>query len=223
MKLHTTALIAVLAAMLLLTAACGGTASEPASETDDTGTTGGTGSVAVQEPWVRAAIITSGGEMDESEMSEDEMSDGDHAMGSGSNSAAYMTLVNESDTPDALIRASTDAAETVELHTVVMEDGVMMMRPVTQIDLPASGEAELRPGGFHVMLLGITDDLEEGETVDLTLTFENAGEMNISAPVRTGPAMDDMDDMGGDEGEMDDMDEMDNTDATTDTMDDMGE
>jgi hypothetical protein len=218
MKLHTTALIAVLAAMLLLTAACGGTASEPASETDDTGTTGGTGSVAVQEPWVRAAIITSGGEMDESEMSE-----GDHAMGSGSNSAAYMTLVNESDTPDALIRASTDAAETVELHTVVMEDGVMMMRPVSQIDLPASGEAELRPGGLHVMLLGITDDLEEGETVDLTLTFENAGEMNISAPVRTGPAMDDMDDMDGmDDGEGE-MDDMDNTDATTDTMDDMGE
>ncbi len=221
MKLHTTALTAVLAAMLLLTAACGGAATEPASETDDTGTTG---SVAVQEPWVRAAIMTSGGamaEMDESEMDESEMSDGDtHAMGSGSNSAAYMTLVNESDTPDALIRASTDAAETVELHTVIMEDGVMMMRPVTQIDLPASGEAELRPGGFHVMLLGITDDLEEGETVDLTLTFENAGEVNISAPVRTGPAMGDMDGMDGGEGEMDDMD---NTDATTDTMDDMDE
>jgi copper(I)-binding protein len=139
---------------------------------------------------------------------EGEMAEGEeHSMGSGSNSAAYMMLVNESDTPDALIRASTAAAETVELHTVVMEDGVMMMRPVTQIDVPASGETELRPGGFHVMLLGITDDLEEGETVDLTLTFENAGDVSISAPVQTGPTMDDMDDMDGGEGDMDNMEE----------------
>jgi hypothetical protein len=211
MKLIPTALIAGLAAVLLLTAACGGAtpeATDNTADTDTTDTTASTGSIDVQEPWVRAAVITSGGEMADGEMADGEMDHGDtHEMGSGSNSAAYMTLVNPGDTPDALIRASTDAAETVELHTVIMEDGVMMMRPVTQIDVPASGETELRPGGFHVMLLGITDDLEEGETVDLTLTFENAGDVSISAPVRTGPAMDDMD------GESD----MDDTDTMTDT------
>jgi periplasmic copper chaperone A len=111
-------------------------------------------------------------------------------MHGGSNSAAYMTLANSSDTPDALISASTDAAETVELHTVEQTpDGVMKMRPVEQIDVPAGGEQQLKPGGFHVMLLGITRDLNEGETVDLTLVFENAGELTLSLPVQMMPPM----------------------------------
>jgi hypothetical protein len=215
MQHHTKALIAGFGALLLLiSAACGGAATTPASEPADDAS--GTGAIAVQEPWVRAAVMTGGSEMAEGEMAEGEMAEGEMAegemaegemadMGSGSNSAAYMVLMNESDTADTLIRASTDIAETVELHTVIMEDGVMMMRPVTQIDVPASGETELRPGGLHVMLLGITQDLEEGDTVDLTLTFENAGDVSISAPVRTGPAMDGGEMDGGemDGGEMD--------------------
>jgi hypothetical protein len=143
-----------------------------------------------------------GGEMDGGEMDGGEMDGGEMDHGNGSNSAAYMVLQNMSDTPDALIAANTDVAETVELHTVVMEDNVMMMRPVEQIDIPASGETELRPGGFHVMLLGINQDLAEGETVDLTLTFENAGDISVTAPVRQSGSMD-MDGGEMDGGEMD--------------------
>jgi copper(I)-binding protein len=102
----------------------------------------------------------------------------------GSNSAAYMTLINSGDTPDALIAAETDVAETVELHTVEMENEVMKMRPVPQIDVPAQGEQMLKPGGFHIMLLGIQHDLKDGETVTLTLTFEKSGTMDVVAPVQ---------------------------------------
>lgn len=106
-----------------------------------------------------------------------------HMSAGGSNSAVYMHLANTSATADALIGASTDVAEVVELHTVINEQGVMKMRPVPQIDLPANGTQQLKPGGFHVMLLGITQDLKEGDTIDLTLTFEQAGDVTITAPV----------------------------------------
>lgn len=109
-----------------------------------------------------------------------------HVMG-GSTSAAYMTLRNSGDTSDALVAASTDAAETVELHTVIEEGGVMKMRPVPQIDIPAAGEQQLRPGGYHVMLIGITRDLNEGDTVHLTLTLEKGGALELAVPVRMMP------------------------------------
>lgn len=108
----------------------------------------------------------------------------DGHMMSGSNSAAYMTLRNNGSTPDALVAASTDAADLVELHTVIEENGVMKMRPVPQIAIPAAGEQQLRPGGYHVMLIGITRDLEEGDTIDLTLTLEHAGPIELSVPVQ---------------------------------------
>jgi hypothetical protein len=214
---HTRLVCGLAALALIFLAACG---TQPTSESENPEATGEAG-INVNDPWVRAAVMTAdtsetmdGGEMDSSDGETGDSMDGmDH--GSGSNSAAYMVLQNESDTPDALIAANTDVAETVELHTVVMEDNVMMMRPVEQIDIPASGETELRPGGFHVMLLGINQDLAEGDTVDLTLTFENAGDITVTAPVRQSGSMD-MEDMDGDEmdgGEMDggemDGDEMD--------------
>lgn len=103
--------------------------------------------------------------------------------GGGSNSAAYMMVSNAGDTDDAIIKASTDVAETVELHTVINDNGVMKMRPVEKITIPANGEQRLKPGGFHVMLLGITQDLNAGDSVTLTLTLEQAGDMTITAPV----------------------------------------
>ncbi len=113
----------------------------------------------------------------------DDMGDMGHGSG-GANSAAYMTLINETDTPDAIIRADTDVAETVELHTVEQTDeGIMKMRPVEQIDIPANGEQNLKPGGFHIMILGLKHDLNEGDTVTLTLTLEQAGEIQVTAPV----------------------------------------
>jgi hypothetical protein len=168
---------------LVLLTACGG-------GTPETTTGAETGSAAnaieVREPWVRAMTAGSDLDMGEGETRE-EMGDMDHS--GGSTSAAYMTLVNGSDTADALVSAATDAAEVVELHTVIMEENVMRMRPVEQIDVPANGETELRPGGFHIMLIGLQRDLNEGDTVNLTLTFANAGDVTLSAPVQVNPGM----------------------------------
>jgi len=172
----------VIVLLLALPAACG-------TGTPDTTTENGAGAdgITVRDPWVRAMAAGGNMEMDAGEGAmSDDTGEMDHG---GSTSAAYMTLVNGSATADALISAATDAAEVVELHTVIMEENVMRMRPVEQIEVPANGETELRPGGFHVMLIGLQRDLNVGDTVDLTLTFENAGEITVSATVQMAPGM----------------------------------
>lgn len=101
----------------------------------------------------------------------------------GSNSAAYMTIRNTG-AADNLIAASTDVAGKVELHTVTADGDVMKMEQVEKIEVPANGEAVLKPGGFHIMLLEIKQDLKVGDTLDLTLTFEKAGKITVKVPVQ---------------------------------------
>jgi copper(I)-binding protein len=102
------------------------------------------------------------------------------------NSAAYGLMVNLTDEDETLVSASTNAAETVELHEMVMgENDVMQMRPLEGgILVPAGSAVLLKPGGLHVMLIGLTADLQAGDTIDLMLTFAETGEMEIEAPVR---------------------------------------
>ena len=61
------------------------------------------------------------------------------------------------------------------------------MRPVNALDIKAGTGVSLSPGGYHIMLIGLSAPLSVGDQVELTLTFENAGKINITAPVRTGP------------------------------------
>lgn len=100
--------------------------------------------------------------------------------------AVFGLLVNLSNADDTLVSASTDAAEAVELHETIMGDGdVMQMRPVEGgIVIPAGGTAWLKPGGLHVMMMGLTQELEANTTIELTLTFANSGEMTLTVPVR---------------------------------------
>ena len=101
------------------------------------------------------------------------------------NGAGYMVITNNTGQDDALLGAGADFAESVEIHeTVAMEDDMMAMHHVERIDIPAGESVSLEPGGYHVMLIGVTETLREGDTVTLTLNFENAGEMTIEAPVR---------------------------------------
>jgi len=102
-----------------------------------------------------------------------------------SNTGAYMTIENSADVPDRLVAVKTTAAAAAELHTASMVNGVMEMRPVAAIDVPAKGSVALKPGGFHVMLIGLTGDLAAGSMVKLTLTFEKAGAVTVEATVRT--------------------------------------
>lgn len=60
----------------------------------------------------------------------------------------------------------------------------MRMRQVEAIDVPAGGSAELKPGGLHLMMIDLTGQLVEGETVDVTLVFEQAGEVNVTLPIK---------------------------------------
>lgn len=102
------------------------------------------------------------------------------------NGAAYGLLLNLTDTDDTLVSASTDAAEVVELHEMMMVAGdVMQMRPLESgIALPAGGTALLKPGGLHVMLINLTAALEAGSTVEFTLTFAQSPEQALIFPVK---------------------------------------
>lgn len=128
-----------------------------------------------------AVVLTAcGGATGGSEIS---VSDARVPMPAGANGAAYMTVTNDGDAGDRLVSATSDIAEDVELHESTTDGGSMMMQQIDGIDIPAGGEAVLEPGGFHVMLIGVTEELTEDDTVDLTLTFENAGERTVSAEV----------------------------------------
>lgn len=101
------------------------------------------------------------------------------------NSAVYGLLVNLQGEMDTLVSASTGAAEVVELHEVTMGEGdVMQMRPVEGgFAIPPASYLELKPGGLHIMLINLTEPLVEGEQIELTLTFEHAGDVVLTVPV----------------------------------------
>lgn len=105
--------------------------------------------------------------------------------------AIFITIANGGNQADRLIAASSPAARVTELHTHIMEDDVMKMRPVEAIDVAAGEEVLLKPGGNHIMLIGLTDPLVEGSTLPLELTFETAGTVMIDVTVEditfTGP------------------------------------
>lgn len=99
------------------------------------------------------------------------------------NGAVYMTLMNEGDSDDTLLSAETDVAEAVELHETQMVDDVMKMSPVANVEVPAGGSANLEPGGLHVMLINLKEELRPGEKLSLTLNFEKSGPMTIEAEI----------------------------------------
>ncbi|OGK82966.1 MAG: hypothetical protein A2X52_19730 [Candidatus Rokubacteria bacterium GWC2_70_16] len=102
----------------------------------------------------------------------------------GANGAVYVTIRNDGVEPDALVSAVSDAAARGELHETAKDGDVMKMRPLPKLDVAARGLVEMKPGGHHIMLLGLKRDLKPGDRVTVTLTFEKAGPMSIEAPVR---------------------------------------
>jgi copper(I)-binding protein len=100
------------------------------------------------------------------------------------NSAAFLTLSNGDDADHALVAGRSDAAQTVELHTHIVDEGVMRMRRIERIDVPAGREQVLEPGGLHIMLIGLERQLQAGDEVSLTLEFEDGSSIELQAPVR---------------------------------------
>ncbi|MDG4647428.1 copper chaperone PCu(A)C [Roseibacterium sp. SDUM158017] len=98
--------------------------------------------------------------------------------------AAFMRIVNDGATDDRLLAAASDVAERVELHTHVMDGDIMRMVHVEEgFAVPAGGATALQRGGMHVMFLGLTRSLAQGDEIELTLTFAGAGEMTVTVPV----------------------------------------
>ena len=99
--------------------------------------------------------------------------------------AAFLEVVNPTDQDDQLIGVRTDAAARAELHTHMESgDGVMKMMHVKEgFPIPAGKTHQLKRGGDHVMLMGLTQPMVQGEIITLTLIFEHAGEVTVEAVV----------------------------------------
>lgn len=96
----------------------------------------------------------------------------------------FMTIRNTGTAPDRLLSGTAPFAARVEIHEMRVVDGVMEMRPLTDgLEIPAGGEVVLKPGSFHIMFMGLTGHLAEGEMVPGTLLFERAGEVKVDYAV----------------------------------------
>ena len=133
----------------------------------------GNTSITVEQPWARA---TSSG---------------------AKTGAVYMTLDNKSGTADRLTGASSDVADQLQIHEMKVENGVMQMRQIAGgLSIPAGGSVVLKPGSYHVMLIGLKKPLTPGEKFPLTLSFEKAGNIAVSIPVQAMGATQDKGSMG---------------------------
>jgi copper(I)-binding protein len=104
----------------------------------------------------------------------------------GENGAVYM-VISGGDADAALIGVAvgTDVAAMAQIHESSMNsDGAMSMSMIPQLEIPAGADVVLAPGGVHVMLMGLADSLEEGDTFEVTLTFDNGTERTVTAEVR---------------------------------------
>ncbi len=131
-----------------------------------------TAPIAVQQPWARATPT------------------------GAKTGAVYMILDNKSANADRLTGASSDVADKAQIHEMSVVNGVMQMRQLADgLPVPAGGSVVLKPGSYHVMLIGLKKPLAVGETFPLTLTFAKAGNISVTVAVQAIGAM--QDDKGG--------------------------
>lgn len=104
----------------------------------------------------------------------------------------FLSLDNTGTTPDRLLSATAEVSGSVELHSMKMEGDVMRMRQVDAIELPAGKKVELKPGGLHIMFIGLKAPLKQGDQFPLKLRFEKAGEVTVTVNVEGAGASHDM-------------------------------
>lgn len=96
----------------------------------------------------------------------------------------YLTVRNTGTKPDRLVEARATFASRVEIHEMGMANGVMTMAPLPEgLKIPPGGTVELKPGGFHIMFMGLVAPPKAGSSVSVTLVFERAGEVTLDMPV----------------------------------------
>jgi protein SCO1 len=97
--------------------------------------------------------------------------------------AGYMTLLNASDEEVTLLKVESDAYNKIEVHEMVVVDGLMEMREVEDLSIPANGQIRFEPGGKHLMLMGPKEHLKTGQKVDMTLLFKSGKKQTVSIQV----------------------------------------
>ena len=97
--------------------------------------------------------------------------------------AAFMVIRNTGDKDVKVVKADNPISKATELHTHLNEGGVMKMRPVPAIEIKAKGEAVLKPGGLHVMMIDLKAPLKEGDSVPITRTFDDGSSKQVDAKV----------------------------------------
>lgn len=137
-----------------------------ADESHKASARGQAGHIMVEHAWARASLVNNG--------------------------VAYLMVVNGGKTADRLIAAATPVAAMAQFHTHIMTGDVARMRRVKAVDIPAGEHVEFKPGGLHLMLMGLKKPLKKGQSFPLTLTFETAGKVTVQAIVlkagSSGPA-----------------------------------
>lgn len=122
-----------------------------------TGRPGKAAGIVVEQAWARASVT--------------------------SNGAAYVSVRNTGKATDQLIGIRTPVAKRAELHTHLMDNGIMRMRPLKAIEVNPGAPAVMRPGGDHIMLMGLTHKLKRGQRFPMTLRFAKAGEITVMVRV----------------------------------------
>lgn len=107
----------------------------------------------------------------------------------GMTSAIYFVIENHNAEADELLGAASDAAEAVEIHESKTEGDVMKMNRVDSVALEPSAKVEFMPGGYHVMLIGLRQDLKPGDEITVTLQFKNSPDVTVTAPVKDADGM----------------------------------
>lgn len=105
------------------------------------------------------------------------------SIGTSRPAAAYLTIVNEGQGADRLLAVQTPLAARAEIHQTVSEGEVVKMKPVGTVEVPAGATLELKPGGLHIMLMGLHEPLKKGAAFSLTLVFEKNGSGTIEARI----------------------------------------
>ena len=98
----------------------------------------------------------------------------------------FMQLHNSGPNADALVSASSPVAKKVEIHNHINDKGVMRMRQVAKVDVPAGQSVSLQPGGYHVMLIGLKKPLKLNDTFPVTLKYQSGKTQKITATVNNG-------------------------------------
>jgi len=104
---------------------------------------------------------------------------------SGGNSAIYLVIDNPTSSDDVLLSASSTIAAAIELHMSTMDaDGIMSMQPLANVPVAAGSQVTFQPGGLHIMLIDLNEDLIIGEYFSVTLHFQTAGDLTLEVPIQ---------------------------------------